>query len=56
MNSEYAQYGTGAGRHSTPGIIYARDVNRQATKGFSEKEIRQLRDYINRMKQNLEGE
>ena len=25
----------------------ARDVNRQATKGFSEKEIRQLRDYIN---------
>jgi MarR family transcriptional regulator, organic hydroperoxide resistance regulator len=35
-------------------LPHARDVNRQATKGFTKKEIRQLRDYINRMKQNLE--
>lgn len=34
----------------------ARDVNRNATKGFSEKEIRQLRGYVNRMRRNLEGD
>lgn len=37
-------------------LPHARDVNRHATKGFSENEIRQLRDYINRMKQNLEND
>ncbi len=37
-------------------LPHAREVNRNATKGFSANEIRQLRDYINRMKQNLESE
>ena len=37
-------------------LPHARDVNRNATKDFNANEIRQLRDYINRMKRNLESE
>ncbi len=33
----------------------ARDVNEVATKGFSKSEIRQFRNYVDRMKRNLEG-
>lgn len=36
-------------------LPHARDVNKNATKDFSEEEIRQLREYIHRMKQNLES-
>ncbi len=48
---------TGKGQRLKNSLLHnAREVNRDATKGFSETEIRQLRDYINKMKQNLEGE
>ena len=34
----------------------AKDVNEAATKGFSKSEIRQFRDYVDRMKRNLDGD
>ena len=45
---------TGKGRRFRDELLpFAYDVNKVATRGFSQEEIRQFRDFIDRMKKNL---